>query len=75
MKVIGLHADEAMNQFSSTQHVNVWDTWMRGFYCEATMDSLPEEVIDDPESYFLEPTTEDGIPVTLEVALRVSHAR
>lgn len=68
MKVLGLYADEALTKFSPDQHVNVWDVLMRSFHCEARMDSLPDEVTDDPESYYLEPTTEDGQPISLNEA-------
>jgi hypothetical protein len=72
MNVIGLYGDEAIKQFHSNQHVNVWDVMMRAFHCDASMDSLPEEVLEDPESYFLEPTTEDGQPISLKEACAAS---
>lgn len=71
MKVNGLYADEAVGKFAPSQWVNVYVAFGRGeFYCEARMDSLPEEVLDDDESYFLEPTTEEGLPMSLEAAYK-----
>lgn len=70
MRVNGLYADDAVGRFARTQYVNVYTTYGRGeHYCEARMDSLPEEVLDDPEDYFLEPVTEDGQPIKLRAAL------
>lgn len=69
MKVIGLYADKAIGRFRPDQCVNIYDPFMRSFYCEATMDSLPEEVLDDLESFFLEPTDELGQPVNIRDAL------
>lgn len=69
MKVTGLYADEAIERFRPDQCVNIYDTLMRSFYCEATMNSLPEEVLDDPESFFLEPTDELSRPINVKEAL------
>jgi hypothetical protein len=63
MRVRGLYADEALGRFAPEQHVNVWDVWLESFFCEAKMNCLPNEVLDDPEDYFLEPTDETGRPV------------
>ncbi len=68
MRIVGLYADEAVELFSADQHVNIWDVISRCFHCEAQMSSLPEEVADDLESFFLEPTNEAGIPISLKVA-------
>jgi hypothetical protein len=74
MSIKGLYADEAINRFAESQYVNVWDALTRGFFCEAQMNDLPAEVIDDPESYFLEPTTAEGAPVSLRSALALRNA-
>lgn len=69
MRVVGLYADEAITRFSPEQHVNIWDASSRCFHCEAQMSSLPEEVTDDLESFFLEPTDEAGTPISLKEAM------
>jgi hypothetical protein len=67
--ICGLYADEAASKFAPAQYVNVYEVPTRAFYCDARMDSLPEEVADDPEGYFLEPTTEGGDVMSLRAAL------
>jgi hypothetical protein len=67
--VFGLYADEAMTRFAPGQWVNVYEVLPAGYVSEATMSSLPDEVLDDPEDYFLEPTDEDGNPMSLRQAL------
>lgn len=74
MRVIGLYADEAVTKFASQQNVNIWDVMMRSFYCEGRMDSLPEEVTEDPDNFILEPTTEDGQTISLEEAYQYKNA-
>jgi hypothetical protein len=70
MRVNGLFADQALTLFVPEQFVNVWDALTKCFHCEAQMNSLPAEVLEDPESYFLEPTDEMGIPMSLQKALQ-----
>lgn len=67
--IFGLYADEAMTKFAPGQCVNVYEVLPPGYFSEATMSSLPEEVLDDPESFFLEPTDENGNPISLRQAL------
>jgi hypothetical protein len=67
--IFGLYADEAITKFAPGQWVNVYEVLPRGYLSEATMSSLPEEVLDDPEGYFLEPTDDDGNPMSLRRAL------
>ena len=73
MRVFGLFADDGLLRFSPSQNVNVWCVWTRAFFCEATVNNLPEEVLDDPESYFLEPTDKSGQPISLASALSGSN--
>jgi hypothetical protein len=68
MRVVGLYADEAIKLLDSEQYVNVWDVEGHSFHCEATVGNLPEEVLEDLEAYFLEPTDELGRPVRVRLA-------
>ena len=74
MRIIGLYADEALIKFASTQDVNIWDVMMRSFLCEVRMDSLPEEVTDDPDNFILEPTDPEGRPIPLTQAYQYRNA-
>lgn len=69
MRVDGLYADEGLTRLAPTQQVNVWCVLPAAFYCEATVETLPEEVRESPEDYWLEPTTEDGLPIALKDAV------
>ena len=74
MRILGLYADDAVRRFAPEQHVNVWEVLPAAFLCEARMDSLPEEVLEDPEGYFLEPTDAEGTPITVNAALLIQGA-
>lgn len=65
MRVVGLFADEAVTRFAFDQYVNVWDVISSSFHCEAQIGNLPDEVLEDLESFFLEPTDETGTPIRL----------